>query len=205
MGMDDRAWNADVTNPSPWPVCGEEKDNKGWWRGWGKGRCEKGVILLAYRGCPFNCSGAEQISLTRADTFSGVYKKLYDDQPIFHSPGGAEDPFVWQDARGNYHILVHSLEPDGGFGDGPKVGRHAYSRTIEGPWTFNNRTLAFSTKVEFEAGGLVEYYRRERPQLFFSDDGRVRPLFLTTGVQEKGSGMSYTLIVPIGEEQRVGW
>lgn len=94
-------------------------------------------------------------------------------------------------------MLTHSLEPEGGFGDGPKVGRHAFSRTLEGPWTFNNKTLAFSTFVEYSDGTNVDFYRRERPQLFFSEDGQMTPLYLTNGVQEKGSGMSYTIIQPL--------
>ncbi len=33
---------------------------------------------------------------------------------------------------------------------------------------------------------MVDFFRRERPQLFFSEEGEMRPLFLTTGVQEVG-------------------
>lgn len=83
-------------------------------------------------------------------------------------------------------MLLHSLERDGGFGEGRRVGRHAFCRSIDGPWTFNNETLAFSTRVEFDDGTSIDFYRRERPQLFFSADGEMRPLVLTTGVQEKG-------------------
>ncbi|KAK4496776.1 hypothetical protein PRZ48_012759 [Zasmidium cellare] len=205
-GKDDTSWNADITNPSPWPLCdGPHKSGGGWpWSwGWGKPQCKDSSILLAYRGCPNNCSGAEQISLALAPHFGGPYTHLNSDSPIFTNDGGSEDPFIWQDKRGNYHILVHSLEPEGGFGSGPKVGRHAFSRSIEGPWRFGNKTLAFSTMVEFEDGTQIDYYRRERPQLFFSDDGEMRPLFLTTGVQEVGSGMSYTLMVPVGDQR--GW
>ena len=95
---------------------------------------------------------------------------------------------------------MHSLEPDGGFGDGPKVGRHAYSRSIAGPWTFNNRTLAFSTLVEFDDESSIDFYRRERPQLLFSDDGSMMPMVLTTGVQERNKKGSYSVMVPIGDQ-----
>lgn len=205
-GKDDASWNADVTNPSPWPLCNGQENKRGGWPwsfGWAKPRCKDESILLAYRGCPYNCSGAEQISLAKAPRFSGPYAKLNNDEPIFTNDGGSEDPFIWQDKRGNYHILVHSLELEGGFGDGPKVGRHAYSKTIAGPWTFNSATLAFSTMVEFDDGSEIDYYRRERPQLYFSSDGKMTPLFLTTGVQEVGSKMSYTLMVPVGGGK--GW
>lgn len=135
-----------------------------------------------------------------AHKFDGEYTRLNNDQPIFKNP--AEDPFTWQDVRGNYHMLVHSLEKEGGFGDGPKVGRHAFSRSIDGPWIFNTKTLAFSTLVKYDDGTEINFHRRERPQLYFSDDGNMTPLFLTTGVQEKDSPMSYSIIVPIGKDDK---
>jgi len=111
--------------------------------------------------------------------------------------------------------LVSTLKPrrgvfdDGGGFGGPKVGRHAYSRTADGKgWIFNSETLTYNTTVEFEDGKKLVYNRRERPQLFFSDDGTMTPLYLVNGVQEKNSGQSYTLIVPLRtaaryEEERI--
>ena len=170
------AWDVDTTNPSAVVM-------------------EDGSVLLAYRGCAFNCLSDELLSLAAAQSWRGPYTRL-TGAPIIPNP--AEDPHVWRDARGNWHLLMHSLEPGGGFGDGPKVGRHAFSRGLVGaPWIFNNATLAYNTKVPFTDGSTVDFFRRERPQLFFSDDGAMTPLFLTTGVQQKGSGQSFTLIQPL--------
>ena len=179
-GHNDDSWDADVTNPSPWPLYSPPGDTA--------------KILLAYRGCPYNCSGAELMNLATAPNFRGPYTKI-ESQPIFENH--VEDPFLWQDKRGNFHMLMHSLEPGGGFGDGPKVGRHAYASKFEGPWKFNNQTLAFNTTVDFTDGTSVDYFRRERPQLFFSEDGKMTPLYLTNGVQEKGQGDSYTIVQPL--------
>lgn len=100
-------------------------------------------------------------------------------------------------------MLVHSLLPDAGFGDGPNVGRHAFARSWAGPWTFNNESVAFTTNVVFEGGFVREYFRRERPSLFFSADGEMRPLLLSTGVQERGEMGSYSLIQPVGDGEGV--
>ncbi len=182
-GEDNSDWDADLTNPSPLPLYSDANKTS--------------AMLLAYRGCPANCSGAEQIDLAVSSAgFKGPYSKVQPD-PVFSN--GNEDPFIWRDKRGNYHLLLHSLEADGGFGSGPKVGRHAFAPGYEGPWTFNSATLAYSTLVQYDDGTEINFYRRERPQLFFSDDGAMTPLFLTTGVQENGSPMSYSVIVPIGE------
>ena len=146
-----------------------------------------GEVVLAYRGCPYNCGGDELISIAHSATFRGPYKRLRSS-PLF--PNGNEDPFIWRDKRGHWHLLMHSLEADGGFGSGPKVGRHAFSIGLTSEWTFNSRTLAYNTTVVYTDGTRTDLYRRERPQLFFSDDGEMTPLFLTNGIQEKNSPMS---------------
>lgn len=183
-GRDDETWDADVTNPSPWPLYSTNNHTSS--------------MLLAYRGCPQNCEegpATELLNLATASTFKGPYTRV-QDQPIISAPN--EDPFIWQDKRGNFHMLLHSTEPGGGFGDGPKVGRHAYATQLDGPWQFNGRTLAYSTLVHFSDGTTIDYFRRERPQLFFSDDGKMTPLYMTNGVQERGRKDSYTIIQPLG-------
>ncbi|KAJ5915428.1 hypothetical protein N7466_011361 [Penicillium verhagenii] len=178
-GVDGVGWDADVTNPAPVHVGDGDGD---------------GEVLLGYRGCPFDCNGTERIGIASAGTFAGPYRAR-SWRPVFEE--ASEDPFVWVDKRGNFHMLVHSLLPDAGFGDGPNVGRHAYSRSWDGPWVFDTETVAFDTTVLFTDGSQIEYYRRERPSLFFSEDGEMTPLFLSTGVQEVNSPASYSLIQPI--------
>jgi len=87
-------------------------------------------------------------------------------------------------------MLMHSLATEGS-----RVGRHAYSR--DGVvWNFGSRNAAYNTTVIFQNGRVVEYERRERPQVYFDEYGRM--VALVTGVQEKGFYGSYTLIQPIG-------
>lgn len=166
-------WDTDTTNPSPFAL-------------------DDGTIVLAYRGCPFNCGGDELINLAFASNFSGPYTRMQAD-PLFDE--GNEDPFIWRDTRGHWHMLLHSLEANGGFG-GPMIGRHAFSRTGK-TWTFNNQTesLTFNTTVQFDDGSVVVFGRRERPQLHFNEHGV--PTHLVNGVQEQGSSMSYTFIQPV--------
>jgi hypothetical protein len=184
------AWDETVTNPSAFVVEDTAADESS--------------ILLAYRGCPYNCHphppyGPEMISIASASSHAGPYKRM-GDGPLFKNEN--EDPFIWRDKRGNYHMLLHSLEADGGFGDGPKVGRHAYASSWEGPWTFNEKTLAFNTTAFFEDGSSIDFHRRERPQLLFSEDGEMTPLYMSNGVQEKDKEGTWSLIVPIGAHQK---
>lgn len=81
----------------------------------------------------------------------------------------------------------------------PRVGGHLFSRSLTGNWTFKLQA-AYNTTVYFTDGGRTDYYRRERPQLYLSDDGNLTPLYLINGVQEFNNSASYTLIQPIGEQ-----
>ena len=176
------AWDTDTTNPSAFPMASTSDPSAP-------------GILLAYRGCPYNCGGAELIALASAPSYRGPYTRIGTAQPLFSN--GNEDPHVWRDARGHWHMLMHSLEAGGGFGGGPKVGRHAFSRDIGQAWTFNNNTLAYNTTVRFDDGSSIDFFRRERPQLYFSEDGAMTPLYLTTGVQGKGRSDAYTVVQPL--------
>jgi hypothetical protein len=169
------AWDEDTTNPSAFVHS-------------------NGSVVLMYRGCPAQCESIEQIGFATAPSFAGPYTRARTS-PILQNH--MEDAFVWQDMRGNYHFLAHSLEPGGGFGDGPKVGRHAFAADLFGEWTFGARELAFNTTVRFTDGSAESFYRRERPQLLFSDDGKMTPQYLITGVQSVGVGTSFTLVQPV--------
>ncbi|KAI0427685.1 hypothetical protein F5Y09DRAFT_315388 [Xylaria sp. FL1042] len=163
-----------VTNPAPWPL-------------WSM-RNQTHAMLLA----------VEKNNIYTAQNFSGPYALAVEP----HNTDRSEDPFLWQDKRGNWHFLVHYLiDIDLGL-KGPRVGAHAYARRWEGPWMFNNRTLAYNTTVGFTDGTSVTYYRRERPKLYLSDDGNRTPIYLVNGVQEFNQSGSYTLIQPIGPGAR---
>ncbi|KAG7103345.1 hypothetical protein HYQ44_017433 [Verticillium longisporum] len=163
-----------VTNPAGWPLWTPENPTS--------------EILLA----------AEKNNIYHSDRWNGPYELEVEPGNIeVHPSLRSEDPFMWRDKRGHWHILQHHMI-DIPEAKGPHVGAHAYARKWEGPWTYNNITLAYNTTVEFTDGMKTDYYRRERPKLFFSDDGEMTPLYLVNGVQEFNSRASYTLIQPIG-------
>ena len=77
-----------------------------------------------------------------------------------------------------------------------------FARQLTGPWTFK-RQEAFNSTVRFTDGSVETFNRRERPKLFFSDDGDVTPLYIVNGVQRLGTTTeSYTLIQPVGTAWR---
>ncbi len=93
-GADSPDWDADVTNPSPLPLYTDADQTFG--------------HALCYRGRPLNPQRRRTDKLRRLPTgFRGPYTKIQAD-PIFTNNN--EDPFVWRDKRGHYHMLLHSLE-----------------------------------------------------------------------------------------------
>ncbi|KAI1332333.1 hypothetical protein F5Y16DRAFT_420449 [Xylariaceae sp. FL0255] len=162
------------TNPTPWPLSTPENPTHD-------------MLLAVTEDANYT------VNIYAAQNFNGPFSLLAgtDSVPI-------EDPFMWQDKRGNWHMLVHWLIDITLRLKGPRVGAHLYARNWKGPWTFNNATLAFNTTVDFTDGTSILYYRRERPKLYFSDDGEMTPIYLINGVQEFNTSASYTLIQPIG-------
>jgi hypothetical protein len=168
-----------VTNPAAWPLWSPHHHTS--------------EILLA----------TEKNNIYTASSYKGPYSIRVEPGFTEIDPSlRSEDPFLWRDKRGHWHFLVHHMVDIALGQKGPRVGAHVFARDWRGPWHYNNITLAYNTTVEFTDGSRVDYYRRERPKLFFSEDGEMTPLYLVNGVQESGSKASYTLIQPIGRKWR---
>ncbi|KAG9250336.1 uncharacterized protein F5Z01DRAFT_629724 [Emericellopsis atlantica] len=166
-----------VTNPTAWPLWTEDDHTP--------------EMLLA----------SEKNNIYYSPTgYAGPYNLTVEPGNIeIHPSMRSEDPFLWRDKRGHWHFLVHHMADIPLGLKGPRVGAHAFARDWRGPWTYENETLAFDAFVDFTDGGRTEYYRRERPKLYFSEDGEMTPLYLVNGVQEFGNISAYTLVQPIGE------
>lgn len=160
-----------VTNPAAWPLWTPENPTS--------------EMLLA----------AEKNNIYYATNYTGPYNITVEPANVDRT----EDPFLWRDKRGHWHFLDHYMIDivENGV-KYPRVGGHAYARDWRGPWTLSNKTLAYNSTTHFTDGTRIDYYRRERPKLYFSDDGLMTPLYLINGVQEFNSTASYTLIQGIG-------
>lgn len=132
-----------------------------------------GSALLAFRSKAMGGAhaGEELIGLASAPHWSGPYSLLVD-APIVQAH---EDPHVWVDARGNLHLLSHG----------------ATNHWFTSPNALDAWTLAAGPAYDFtipwKNGTVARALRRERPQLFFSDDGKMTPLVFTTGATLAGA------------------
>ena len=120
--------------------------------------------------------------------------------------GAGEDPFVWRDKGGHWHVLTHNGDRGMWNGTHGDCGRHFFSTTGDaGTWDaapLDRGGCAYIRNATI-GGTRYTFYRRERPHLIFGDGGPeagAPPLALTTAVVDSpgyGRDASYTLLQPI--------
>lgn len=176
----DRPNGIHATNPSPYPLWTPDNQTS-----------EMALLIKDY-------------DIFTADRWDATYKQIYtaewNSTEGYDNPLWTEDPFIWRDKRGNWHSLNHWMidlvEYDGR--RYPRAGSHLFSRSLTGPW-HNPQQEAFNSTINYTDGTVVQLNRRERPKLFFSDDGEMTPLYLVTGVTPLNeTRKSSTFIQPIG-------
>lgn len=146
-------WELWLSNPAPWVRA-------------------DGSVLLAYRSWGPSPPGSavpltEYIGVAAAPSWQGAYVRL-SSEPI----ALGEDPFIWDDARGNLHVLTHN---GCGFGHSFALASNASN------WTAGQHAL--SCNVTWVNGSSSVVARRERPQLLFAADGSRTPIAVYAGVQ----------------------
>lgn len=87
-----------------------------------------------------------------------------------------EDPSVFVDHRGYYHMLFNAMP----YKCVPKFQQGGHSWSIDGINWRTPRIGAFDTTVNFTDGSSMQCERRERPQMVVDKDGM--PLALSSGV-----------------------
>ena len=130
--------------------------------------------------------------------------------------GGYEDGFIWLDGRGAWHSLYHVWDSSDLTSAtqcvNSTVSAHAFSE--DGLRWHVGRAQPYNTTVVFADGAPTAISpTRERPKLFFAQDG-VTPLYLYNGAVDmvgrpcaaawcascKRGDKSYTLVVPLGHD-----
>ena len=122
-----------------------------------------GSALLSGR----TCTRTEHPWVASAARWSGPFRSIDGNQQPF-AQTNVEDPFMWQDSRGHFHMLHHWQSGDRNAGPN---GGHSFSR--DGVrWLFSNAT-AYTKNISWTATGpnanntepWTVMARRERPGL----------------------------------------
>jgi len=154
-------WDDMVTNPAPVILA-------------------NGTVLLYYRGSSTQ-GGTKiyQIGLASAPNWKGPYTRVVDTSLFTVSN---EDPFVWQETDGHFHMLTHYFAGGGG---------HAFS--ADGVhWKFAG--VGYNQSVVWDDHTTTKFGRRERPQVLIENG---KPIMLFNGVTPEGSNNSFTIVTEI--------
>ena len=157
------SWDENVVNMAPYPLS-------------------NGTVLLGYRGS--NAQHVEKLGVAVAANWSGPYASLSRAAPIVNASG--EDPSLWVDPRGRFHMLFHSFAT---------VGGHAFARALAGPWALSD-VAPYNKTITWSNGSTLTYAERERPELLL-DPVTGAPSVLYTAVllpapNGTGWGRSFT-------------
>lgn len=149
-----------------------------------------GSIVLAFRGSGPEFSSAHLgIAIAIDGNWTGPYTIVTLDEPIL-ADGWLEDPFLYTDSRGNFHILYHNILEE------VNVGGHLYSHDL---LHWNSSGTAYTTFEEEEEEEGITLHRRERPVLYMLND--TCALFITGVVtrDQRTCQNSMTLIQYAGD------
>lgn len=172
----------------PWQklsVSGSMCNNPGAWL------LRNGSVLLACK-MVLDPAADRQMVMYIAPSWRGPFK-FAKIAPVF-----GEDPYIWQDPRGHFHMLLHSMLPH-------KIGTTAWSPDGLN-WTPNgfggppnpNPLESFPHTIALEGGGSKSLARRERHQLLFNKQGWPVALFNgVTSSSEARPDRCWTAVQPI--------
>ena len=101
-----------------------------------------------------------------------------------------EDPFLFQDRRGSFHIISHNQAPGNVCGDRNDHGCGAHIFSPDGyEWTVS-RTPVYDVNVLLANGTKATLQTRQRPQILFTEQGK--PQVLTNGASFEGNNPDMT-------------
>jgi hypothetical protein len=139
-----------------------------------------GTTLLAVSAspCPANWGSLAPncVGLLRAESWRGPYTPLFTT-PIVHPE--SEDPFIWQDPRGNFHLLTNVNTYHHRCAQGVPCGGHAWSTDA---LTWSKQYIgAFGPVLRTRNGSVTTNAYIERPQIY-QDPATRTPLVFFTGL-----------------------
>ena len=111
---------------------------------------QNGSVLLAAR--------ADGIHILRANTWRGPYESL-------GRIGAYEDPYLWRDSAGHFHMLSHDRNHTTDFFE----DRGGYWSSANGVDGWSAPVDAYTTSVVWADGSTRPLNARQRPFLFFDD------------------------------------
>lgn len=136
-----------------------------------------GTVLLAAR--------SDGIHILRAPHWHGPYEHIL-------RVGEYEDPFLWRDGSGRFHMLSHDRDGHSGGPDEFFADRGGHWSSADGLAGWAGPVEAYSTEVMWADGVSAPLNARQRPFLFFDPAGSGTYLFNGAGLPGAKSHWNYS-------------
>lgn len=130
----------------------------------------------------------ERLGMAKGSNATGPFQDLTPEAPIV--PFAVEDPYLWIDARGNFHMLTHKKDPSVPSPDRSGSLGHIYSQN--GVEWHASANAPVSKLIALNDGTSVKVGQLARPQLFIENGS---PKYLSAGAGAFGPGDHTTTVV----------
>ena len=157
---------------------------------------DDGSVLLLYKSAPVPYPERKRnrrlsFGLARAASIDGPFTRLNPDHPlaIDGKPTNVEDPYIWRDSRGRYHMLAKAM-------DSRLVPAHTgfYAYSENGfQWRLGAPAQAYDLTVHWENGNVEKLIKKERPQVLLDGDQPIAVFFAT----RRQNNEIFNLAVPV--------
>jgi len=174
--------NSATSITGPWTSIGRRNPAGA---SWASGTTNPGLFfysnssqaIMAYRGNAVADSSNEYLGIAVASSWKTEFQNIGSGPIVTHI---GEDPYIYADKRGNFHIVYHDMQ-------GSDLGGHAFS--ADGQKWYNGAVPCYTGLVHFENGSSQKFKKRQRPQLIVENGV---PLYLYTGVMPGGFTGDYS-------------
>lgn len=137
--------------------------------------CNNPAPMLHPNGTWFLICNGGGFVLHRASSVGGPWTTVTKLPPNPPHTGTWEDPFLYLDAAGHWHVLAHSWD----HANDAAISGHYYS--ADGDSWHTTGEQPYGNTAQLDDGSVLHMRTRERPKVFFAADG-VTPLHLFNGI-----------------------
>ena len=129
------------------------------------GRCNNPAPMVAPNGTLYCLCGA---TIHAAQSIQGPWHSVASVTHSGGPKGTFEYPYLWMDARGNFHVIYHVYETEAYHSQCVNSTVSAHATSADGGKTWRTGPVQpYTTQVQRTDGTTVTVATRERPKIYF--------------------------------------
>ena len=151
----------------------------------------------AYHNGTFYCVSQHTTEIVSTPTLGGKWTKLADinvttstvnNTPYAKLMPNIEDPYLWIDRRGNFHVINHRYWNETDHCYTSKVSAHTFSPDGKSWHVVEPEVEPYSHTVNYDDGSSFTFATLERPNLHFDSEGQLTHINLAADLTTTDAG-----------------